>query len=490
MPSSSATPSAILGIVLTLVLIGTLFVSKGIAMASLGAFVIAIMYFSYTNRAIALLLFLSYAAMEGMYKYLTGFSQVVYAVKPLLVVLIVAISLTAMRMRKFSFKNPPLGSIVALLAGWGAVVILHPTGCGLFGSVSTYVVWYLSPLALMYLTYNYMRETRYLEMFCYFLVTVGAVVSVFSCVQFAMGQAWTMAHLPGYNLVNQGEWWVLNDKGHAISTSWRPAGTTSMGGGGGLWSQRGLIAGIGLLLYSRIPTPFKPWLYASLVANLAGLMVSGCRLYVIVGGLEVGILILMLSRTPRAFLRNSGAIFVLCTLGLIASTVTQNISGGVIAARYAKTLDNPLESYSHDRGGVMWRGTMMLSALEENPFGVGYQRGVDSGRVMAKSDMVIINRDDEFNSIAADYGIPGVILLFALIAGSMAYGLRIVKTCSTTLRPLAAMLLTTHCGNLIMMFGGPVLQANETFWMVLGLLLAIPILDRNDAKQTTRQAAI
>ena len=481
-PDSLAVPGIVLGLFLSLVIAGTLFGGRAVAFGSIPILVLATLYFASKNTSLAIGIFTAYSAMEGMYKYLSYFSKAVYVVKPLLILAIAAIWAFRVRHKHLRTSTPPLGWAAGLLIAWGFVTIFNPTGSSIFSSVATYVVWYLTPALLFFLAYNEARSVEKLAVLAYILVAICAVVSILACVQYAMGQAWTDSHLPGYENVNQGEWWITNEKGSVLSTQWRPASTAAMGGGGGLWSQRGIAVAVAMLLAGRLSTRMKWAMAACLLINIVGTIVSGCRLYLIVALIEVILLVVILPRSMKEWSRNVGAFLLFAILATAGTLIANNITGGTIVDRYSATLADPVGKYTHDRGSLTWRADMMLQVLHGYPFGIGYQRGLDGGRQSDQSGPIGINRDDEFNCLAGDMGIPGLIILCCLTIGMIAVSWRSFASAKELpLRALAGIGYALTIGNLIQFLGGPVLQGNDQFWITAGLLFATPMIVRRAA---------
>ena len=402
---------------MVLTILATLAAGRGAAMLSLAVLACGVLYCAATRLGQGLPLLIGYFALEGLYKYTSNFSQVVYIVKPVLELsLLVGLMMTNRQTGK-ALQMPPLAALVALLGGWSIVEAFHPLGTGFAQGIIQSVIWYLAPMSLLWTGYNVTRSTRQIEALCYTLVAVSVVVSLFAIFQYTMGQTWTEAHLPGYSAINQGEWVVVNKNGSLGPVSWRPASTTVIGGGGSLWAMWGVAAAIGLLLSEKIKFSWKLVLLASLSINAYGIILSGSRLFLIVAMLQGVFLLAVMARSPRELARNVGIALLVGVMVWIGFNGAQSTSDGIITSRYSETLADPMAKYGHDRGGIDGRAAMLYSMLGPYPLGVGYQRGVEGGnsRTRAATGGYPVNRDDAFNSMAGDMGWPGLILVLCLV---------------------------------------------------------------------------
>lgn len=472
---------------MALTILGTLAAGRAAAFTSLAMLAIAILYCAVSRPSQSLPLFIGYVALEGLYKYISGFSQAVYVVKPLLELSLLVGLLLANRQHGRALQAPPLAVLVGALAGWSIIEVFHPLGSGIAQGFGQIIVWYLAPMSLLWTGFNVVRSMRHLETLCYTLVAVSVVVSLFAIVQYQMGQAWTMAHLPGYSHVNQGEWTINDSTGAVTSVSWRPASTTVIGGGGALWAMWGSAVAMGLLLSDRINAAWKIVLLVSLSINAYGIILSGARLFLIVAIVQAMFLFVILARSPRELTRNLGAALAVAAMVWVGFTAAQTTSGGIITNRYAETLSNPLAKYGTDRGGVGGRAAILFNMLGPYPLGVGYQRGFEGA--VTRSHAVVgyyVNRDDAFNSIAGDMGWPGLLLALCLVPAVLARCWRAFRCLATMHRRIiGGIFFALMIGYLTCFFGGPALTGADMFWLFLGLMLVQPIVQQRERLPNT-----
>jgi hypothetical protein len=456
------------------IIAGTVFGGKGIAFASIPCLIAAVTLSAISRPVLALTVYFTYTCLEGMYKYLSDFSQVVYIIKPILAVVIVAAWVFSRGMTGRHIVKPPLAAIILFWMAWGCVEIFFPTGAGVVGSTVTFMTWYLLPVALYFLTYDCVKKYSQAHVIVTALMLLSTVISGFALVQYGMGREWTIAHLPGYQNITQHNWWITSSNGQIQGTSWSPASTTSYSGIACTWSNIGAILALGLLLSPTTGSTGKIWLSVCLVTNVMSLLISGGRTYVILFPLEALLLFVLGLRLQKNPLHTVGAAILFILVIAIGYNVAQNMTKGLAAGRYAATASNPFGRFAEDRGGNF---TSLGTFIPEYPLGVGYQRGTDSGDNV--QSLILANRETEFGAIAADMGIPGVILLVTVVGALLWKGWR---SCTAMKTPRNAMFALTIfvllLGNVISFLGAPTIEGADYFWVLFGILLALPRIEK------------
>lgn len=500
-PSASPFPAALglgLAAVMALTIAAALTGGTVGALTSLVLLAGAVIMFAAQGRDLgALGAFFTYAALEGMYKYLTFFSQAVYVVKPLLIVVLVAGWLLHRRRQMGRAPSPPLAAATLLFIVWSFLMAFHPSGGGVAGGVATALLWYGGPAAFYYLGYHAAhRSVANVERIFYALIAIATVVSAFALMQYLMGQPWTEAHLPGYASMSQtsASWFVTDQASGGFVAGWRPASTTSMPGGGAFYAYLGVLFPFGLLLRPRMAARARVTLIVCLLLNFVALLVTGVRLYVVILMFGAPLLLLLSARTPRLFGRNLGFALLAAAICLGGFLTAQTLSGGALIHRYAETLANPVARYQKDRGGSL---TFLPVFLSANPFGIGYQRGVEGYRQQGSvrnfsSDSTLrsLNRETQFNSVAIDMGLPGLLLLTGLLIAVLVQGWRALRRLSDpSLRVLGATLFVLLCGYAAACLGGPALQGADPFWTGAALLLALPLLQNRQRRAASAAPA-
>lgn len=466
----------IIAFLMAVTILGTLFFGRIVAFASIPVFVIIITICAFKNQTLCIAVFMGYSAMEGMYKYLSEFSQVVYGIKPLLsLVVFIGLCFFLKRNNIQSIKSPLFLPLI-IFAVWGAVEASNPLGSGPVASVLALWVWYLAPMIMYLVVINCVKNHDQVETLYFTLIAISIIVSAFAVFQYYMGQSWTEAHLPGYASIKQANWFVKNEAGKITATSWTPASTTPLRGGGSAWAYLGIVVMLGRLFSSVSNRQQKALLFVFLTVNVAGLLVSGSRLWVITAIVIGATLLVLLSRTSHQLFLNLGILLVVFIISGVGLSVAQSISGGIIASRYAKTLAHPVETTQQDRGGNF---TYLVPLLVTYPFGVGFQRGTEQGTYDAGQTGLGLNRETEFNAVANDMGVVGLLLLYILLALIIS---RAVSTYRQIQQPNLRLSAVTGFGLLfgyfIVCFGGPELQSADLFWIIAGIVTVLPALKR------------
>ena len=480
---NSAALAAGLAAVMTAIIAVSVFTHTSLpALATIPLFIFAILSYAMKDTTTAIAVYLAYTAMEGMFKYMTNFSQAVYVVKPLLAVVIFLGWFFVRRRTGGPPLRFPLGGILTMFWIWGAFEVFNPTGNGFVSGSATFLVWYVIPLAFYMIGYNAHLSMRQIVHLLYTLVAVCTVVSAFAFVQFSMGREWTVSHVVGYSHLSLAMWGGTDSAGHDV-TSFRPASTTAAEGFATLWSNAGALGALALLLLPGISVGRKVVLIGCLLINVGGLLVSGVRLFVLISMMEVALMFFLTSNSAVALRRNLAVSLLVAAVALIGFNAAQSVSNGAVASRYAETLSNPYAKYSAERGGGFSGQSVWLTGfLTEHPFGVGYQRGIGGkgGTEDADKNKLVINRETQFAAIGDDMGAPGLAIFSVLVIAMLAYGYQAFRRIKNVqIKLLAATLFIALLGYTVGYWGGQMLAAVGDFiWLFAGLLYGLPLLER------------
>ena len=410
---------------MVLAVLSTIFGGKGLGLAFILPFVAAVLAYSFQNKPVfAISLYIGYEGLEGMFKCMSDFSPAVYVVRPLLLGAVCVV--WGMSLAKSS--TPPLALPQKVLLGlfvvWGLVEVFNPHGTTMPGSIATLLLYYVEPICLFICGYNVLRSSQQVTTFLYALIAVCTVVSLCAILQFVMGHSWTEAHFPGYHNITQTDWFVLDEHGRPGVSSFRPAATTAIGGGGGGWAQWGAVFSLGLLFAPGISAKQKIALAGCVTINIIGLFVTGVRLWLFTGALEAVVFVGVMAKTPREILRSVGLLVLLAAIAGIAFGSAQALSGGIIGSRYSETAKNPLAKFQHDRG---YNVTSFFEYISEFPLGAGYQMELGRTKISKENtDPAMTKRsgETEFGAIGADMGMPGLLLLYGILFGFLIRGWR------------------------------------------------------------------
>jgi len=462
------------------VVAGTVFLGKEVAFASIPFLIAAVILLSLNRPVVALTFYFTYSALEGMFKYLSDFSPLVYIIKPMLAALLLGAWLLSRGFAGKRIHMPPFASLILLWMGWGCVEIFFPTGAGVLGSSVTFLTWYLLPISFYFMTHDCVKTYRNVHFIITVLMLLGTVISGFALVQYGMGRDWTIAHLPGYENITQHNWWITNSSGQLQGTSWSPASTTSYPGIVCIWSNIAAIMALGSLLTPLSGLKRKIWLAACLIINIMALLVSGGRMWVILFPLEAAVLFFIALRLQPNPLHSIGLALLFVIVIGVGYIVAQNMSGGLAASRYAATASNPFEKFATDRGGNF---TSLGTFIPQHPLGIGYQRGTDGGDNL--KPLIAANRETEFGAMSADMGIPGLMLLMTVVFSFLWKGWRACTSLQCPRSSLAALtIFVLLCGNVISFLGTPTLQGADYFWVLSAILFTLPSMERSASTET------
>ena len=480
-PRTSAWPALILSLFMVIIITSTVFThSPALAFGSIPVFIIGIVYNALRNPTLALAIYFTYTALEGMFKYMSNSSQIIYVIKPFLLVMLAVGWIMSNHANGKRTYMPPFAALVGLFALWCLFGAVNPQASGIVPGVLTALIWYILPTVMYFIGYDAFRSYAHILTLLYAIIAICTVVAAFAFIQYSMGRNWTIANVPGYSNLMFARWTGTDASGAQI-VSFRPASTTAAEGFATVWAHTGAIISLGLLLMPKISVRIKFVLIACMFISFAGLLTCGVRLFVIIGIIEAVSLLVLSSNSPKAFGRN--ILVLLLTIAVLGTgfTAAQSISNGAIISRYAETLSDPVAKFGADRGGFEGQGGWFLQFLADYPLGIGYQRG--TGTWEDSKSNVVVNRETQFASISGDLGLPGLLLFVGIIASILVTGFRRYRVLKApSYRILGTLLFVMLIGSTISFWGGSLLALEGDYiWMFAGLLFMLPELDKRTA---------
>ena len=480
-PRASAWPALILGAFMTLIIAGSVVTHSAIlAFGSIPVFVVGVVWNALRNPTLALSLYFTYTALEGMFKYMSNSSQAIYVVKPFLLMALVLGWLMSNHAGGKRAYTPPFAALVGLFALWSLFGAVNPQASGIVPGILTALIWYILPLAMYFIGYDAFRSYTRMLPLLYTIIAVCTVVAAFAFIQYNMGRPWTVANVPGYKNLSYAMWGGTDASGVEIK-SFRPASTTASEGFATVWAHTGVILSLGILMMPKTSLRVKLALAATMLINFAGLLTCGVRLFVVIGIIEVVLLLLLSSNSMKAAGRNILILLFVAGIVGIGVNAAQSISNGAIVSRYAETLANPLEKFSKDRGGFEGQGGWFIQFLTDHPLGIGYQRGTGSWE--DNKDHVVANRETQFAAVSGDLGLPGLLLFVGIVVAILVTGFRRYRSLKTpTYRMLGTLLFVMLIGSSISFWGGSLIVVEGDYiWFFAGLLFMLPGLEKQEA---------
>ncbi|PQV65201.1 hypothetical protein B1R32_102210 [Abditibacterium utsteinense] len=463
------------------------------------AFLLAltVIYYSLRGRWLAASgFYFTYIALEGMYKYTTDFSNVIYVLKPLLVVFMATVWWLGAKRDGKRLVSPPLTPLIACLTGLGLVQSFHPLGDGFLISLATLLLWYIAPTFFYFLICNEVKNAAQVRQILFFLLAITTVISVFGVFQYAIGQAWLEQHLVGFERMARGSatWFGTTESGERVA-SFRPSSTTAQTGAAATWSFIGIMLSCSYVLQAEREKWMRALMVGLLFINAVGLMVTAVRLFVVIAVMCIALLLLLTARSARQVLRNLLVLALFTVVGWGGFTISEFFSGGILSVRYAATLADPIGKFQQDRGQNF---AFLPYFLPLYPLGIGFQRGVGDrqGSAPKSQNSIFIgqngqlfNRETQFNSVTADLGLPGLLLLVVLLFCILRMGWKTQRALQGPSQSIAALMFVILIGHMISLLGGPLLQGADYFYLMVALLTILPQMGPVSWQETPQSRA-
>ena len=499
--------ASIYGLISLTIIIGSIVAKTGFTFATLALMVIGIFWLALVDTWNAIFLFIVYLALEGMYKYTSNFSPLVYIMAPVLstsIFIAWRIRSRGEAERKESLTNAPakpslfqsqlavneigLPKIAPLVLALVALCFLqaaNPDSPGLFNSLNGALVWYLGPISFFFITYYTLRNRKEAMGFIYTLLFTGFVVSAYAIFQFNMGQSWVYAHVPG--MQNMALMIYSLDTGNTLEAgAYRPAATAPIAGGYVVISCMAMLAALCVATMPRMVTWRRVLSLLSMSVMTMALVVSAVRQVVLNLFVVVPVLLMFSVRRFEDAIRIYFMMFLVGGLLATSFLVADSTAGGKLSKRFGTVFTgNPLDNYAKNRGGSL---VLIPQAVALRPFGIGIRRGTGTGSygpgfIQGKGMQVFWNRETQWNAIHADLGVLGLITLFLFAVAVIYQGAVICRRLpDPNLRYIGAMMYTIIIFNWIASLGSAVLQSNYIFWSACGILFALPRIAASERK--------
>jgi hypothetical protein len=480
---------------LALIVAIQVFVGTTATLLTLIPFTILICYFGYQDPFKGVMVYLCFFSVEGMYRYLTRFAQWEYLLSPTYALILTTIFLGRGRLVAQAGRRLPalalfLGAIII-----GVMAIFNPLGIGITGSVATFTVWYLIPMVMYPLVYFVKKRPGDAYLFCLILVVVGVTVSLVQMLQYTQGKAWTEAKFPGIEKTMDATVYYTNAVG-ASKTSFRPAATTSTGGGGGMWARLCVLSAF--VLFAILDRRFVTRAVLLLVGmiGIMGVFLCGVRIAFIFVIADL-IFWSLYSATGFRVLRKSLVLLVVgFVLMRISFSVSESMTGGFVSERFEKLFEDPVAAYQSNRQRAI--PNAILTATNY-PLGIGYSRGTGTRGEFegGKFGPGIGDRESQFGAYVADLGIPGLLVYVSLVGVLIYSGVRQTRRLKGTSESLIACIgPSLLSGGFVVWFGASIMSGNAIYWIAMGMTFSLTeteLLERERRRrvwESQKQAAL
>ncbi len=492
------------GLLAVCIIAGSIIAKTGFTYATLALMFIAIFGYALVDSWRAIFLFIIYLSLEGMYKYTSNFSPAVYIIAPLLSIIIFigwrirsrgeaeqlqSKTVTPVKPSLFqsgrddSLALPKIAPWVFALIALSLLQTANPDSPGFINSLNGGVVWYIGPMSFFFVTFFALKHRKEAMGFVYTMLVTGVLVSGYAFLQFTLGEAWVDSHVPG--MANMAKFSYGLDGGGGVyqEGAYRPASTAAIAGGYVVATCMAMLAALTVATMPQMVMWRRALALLATTVLVMGLAVSGVRQVVL--NLCVGIPVL-LALSVRRFEDAIRIYFMMFLIGGILGgsfMTADNAAEGKLSKRFGSVFTgNPLDNYAQNRGGSL---EYMPKAIATRPLGIGIRRGTrgNAGGILGGDLLIFNNRETQWNAVQADLGIFGIICLAGYMITALVQGLHICRTLpDPNLRSIAILMYVVILFNVIASFGSTVLQSNYMFWMVSGILFALPRIAVSERK--------
>lgn len=449
-------------------------VGASVTLLTLIPFAIIICYFAYTDPFKGVMSLICFASIEGMYRYLAYFAVWEYLLTPAFSLTVLVIFLVRGNLNVTAGRRMPMLIAYVIAVGIGVTAIFNPLGVGIFGSLATFLVWYFIPMMMYPVVYFLKKKPTDIYVFCQILIVVGVFVSLVQLLQYSQGKGWTEAHFPGIEKTLNTSVGFTDARG-AQQSSFRPAATTTTGGGAGMWARLSVIAAF--VLFAILDKKFltRLWLLIFGTIGVLGVFMCGTRIFIVFVAADLLFCSLYYANTIRALQKS---VLILLAGGLLirlAFSVSENVTGGFVSERYEKLFADPVTAYQTQRGASIPHAILTASTY---PLGIGYSRGTGTrGEFepgLARFGPGIGDRESQFGAYVSDIGIPGLVAYLALVIGLIANGVKQARQMRFLgTRLMACMGPSLLSSALVIWFAAPIMQGYGIYWIGMAMTFSL-----------------
>ncbi len=436
-------------------------------------FTAIICYYAYNDPFKGVMCYLCFTAVEGMYRYISYFAQWEYMLSPAYALIIVTIFLAKGKIGTNTGRRlPVIGAFMAAVV-LGVVAIFNPLGCGIVGSTATFLVWYFIPMVMYPVVYFVKKKPGDAYLFCLVLIAVGVLVSTVQMIQYMQGSAWTQAHFPGIEKTMNAN--VNYVDSHGLNKlSFRPASTTAIGGGAGMWARLSVIAAF--VLFTVLEKKFVTRLFLLIFGGIGvlGVFLCGTRIFMVFVVADFLFCSLYYATTIKSLQKSLFIVAMGLVLIRISFSVSETITGGFVSERFEKLFADPVTAYQSNRKQAIPNAVLTASSY---PLGIGYTKGVTT-RGQFESGVHfgpgIGDRESQFGAYVADVGVPGLVTYIFLVFSMIIVGVRQARRMrQMSLRLIACIGPSLLTGGFIVWFAAPIMQGYCVYWIAMALTFSL-----------------
>ncbi|MGC4046857.1 MAG: hypothetical protein QM758_23935 [Armatimonas sp.] len=317
---------------------------------------------------------------------------------------------------------------------------------------------------------------------------VGVFVSLVQLLQYNQGPGWTQAHFPGIEKTLNTNVGFTDTKG-AEQSSFRPAATTTTGGGAGMWARLSVIAAF--VLFAILDKKFitRLLLLTCGTIGVMGVFLCGTRIFIVFVAADLLFCSVYYASTVRALQKSLLILLAGIVLIRVAFSVSENMTSGFVSDRFEKLFADPVTAYQTQRGASIPHAILTATTY---PLGIGYTKGITTrGQFNLEATKFapgIGDRESQFGAYVADIGIPGLVAYLVLVIGLIYNGVKQARGIHvTSTRMLACLGPSLLSGGFVIWFAAPIMQGYSIYWIVMAMTFS---LSENEMKERERRRKV
>ena len=445
------------------------------------------------RRTSTLIVIFAYLSVEGFLKLLSNYNPVVHVGIDVVVLGVAAWwALEAVLVQRTGIPRLPWVRLIGIFAIWVLLELANPYSPGVLPSVAS-LKTHLAAIPLYFMVPALVKDRREVVRLLLALTLIACMPYAAALAQYALGPASVLD-------LSQRAW-----ENVSYYHEWRPFGTSAVAGGASVMAFLFTPLALVLLLLREVPPKARVVALISLVLGAGAFIVSGVRQTTLGALLAMLVLAGLLASRGRS-------------RGVVALVTVLVLSVGTYLAVEAVLRPLSTEAVSTDpRSPDIWRrqdvteriltlaqrGTYLQSragALQvityratRFPFGAGLGRtGSGAGTLLnqirstpqsARIQQEILWADNYYADMIVETGIPGVVMMFVVMAGFLVGSARLARSAGDpVVAAAAASLAGVFLAFLVISWGSQPLQGNPTlaaFWAFAGLFAALQRMEAN-----------
>ncbi len=375
----------------------------------------------------SLILVIVFIWFQGFFKIVSNYHPFIHVgADAVVIALLFKVLFKNMGKRK---KTPPLTWLFALHFSWIFIMLFNPYSLSLVSSIAGSKV-YISMFLLYFFGYYLVNSLKDVKRLFAVFAVLGAVQTVFTIYQGLRGPSSVLSLHPGYSI-------PLQKMG---SYAFRPFGLTNLPGGPSVYIFMVLPFLAYFIYYTR-----SQWirLFSILLPPLIGVALFMCQIRSAIAKAVIAMVLFIFTmstgRIPVSLSRR--ALYLVGAASLCCVTVFAMLSIlGHSAESYEdneRSLERSLSTFDFEAMSNARRGSMgrFLQYASDVPFGAGFSRvGASAGAFLdlQKTDPHFPQRyffsDNLFILLVIEIGIPGLLIVTAMILSVLYIGFRIWRT--------------------------------------------------------------